>query len=386
MKVEFYKHNLGAEEKQKVLECLDGIFLTTGQYVKDFESQFAEYLGVKHVVGLSSCTAALHLSLLALGLGPGDEVITTPMTFIATPNAILYAGAKPVFVDVDPNTGLIDPRNIGQAITPRTKAVIPVHLYGQMCDMRAIKAVADAHHLKIIEDSAHCVEGARDGIRPGQLSDIACFSFYATKNVTSGEGGAVATNDPHLAGRVMALRNHGMSKGPADRHEAGYVHWDMPELGWKYNMSNIQAAMLLPQIPHIERRWRSRASLYRKYADELAGISPVSLSGIVPGVKSAYHLFTVRVSGGCRDALLRELSEKGIGCAVHYRAVHLLSFYRSRFGYNEGDFPCAERIGNETVSLPFWTGLSAQQQGQVVNVLRVFLGGEEDVKEKGGQV
>ena len=374
MNIEFYKHNLGVEEKQSVLECLDGVFLTTGQYVKDFESQFAQYLGIKHAVGVSSCTAALHLSLLGLGIGPGDEVITTPMTFMATANAILYAGAKPVFVDVEVHTGLINPINIARAITPRTKAVIPVHLYGQMCDMRAIRILADAHGVKIIEDCAHCVEGLRDGVRPGQLGDAACFSFYATKNMTCGEGGAIATNDPALAQRVMVLRNHGMNRNAADRHDGAYVHWDMPELGWKYNMSNIQAALLLPQVARIEQRWRSRDALYRAYVDALAGIPSVALSRLLPGVKSAYHLFTVRVDATRRDTLLRKLSESGIGCAVHYRAVHLLLFYRSRLGYNEGDFPFAERVGAETISLPFWIGLTVEEVNRVVDVLRAFDG------------
>jgi dTDP-4-amino-4,6-dideoxygalactose transaminase len=217
LKVEFYKHNLGAEENQKVLECLSGIFLTTGQYVKDFESRFAQYLGLKHVIGLTSCTAALHLSLLGLDIGPGDEVITTPMTFIATANAILYVGATPVFIDIDPQTGLMDPHLIEAAITPSTKAIIPVHLYGQMCDMKAISGIARKHNLKIIEDCAHCVEGIRDGVRPGQLSDAACYSFYATKNLTCGEGGAVGCNDDRLAERILLLRQHGMSKSAADR-------------------------------------------------------------------------------------------------------------------------------------------------------------------------
>ncbi|GAJ04017.1 unnamed protein product [marine sediment metagenome] len=183
MKVEFYKHNIGEEEKKKVLECLDGIFLTTGSYVAEFEEQFASYLNLKYAVGLSSCTAALHLSLLALGIGEGDEVITTPMTFIATATAIMHTGAKLVFVDVEPNTALIDSDRIESAITERTKAIIPVHLYGQMCDMRRIRAIANKYNLKIVEDAAHCIEGKRDGVGPGQLGDIACFSFFATNTI-----------------------------------------------------------------------------------------------------------------------------------------------------------------------------------------------------------
>jgi dTDP-4-amino-4,6-dideoxygalactose transaminase len=373
MKVEFYKHDLGQPEKAKVLECLDGIFLTTGQYVKDFESGFARYLGAKHVVGLTSCTAALHLSLLALDIGEGDEVITTPMTFIATSNTILYAGAKPVFVDVDPNTGLIDPAKIKAAITPKTKAIIAVHLYGQMCDMKAIKAIADQHHLKVIEDCAHCVEGVRDGVRPGQLGDTACFSFYATKNLTCGEGGAVSTNDSNVAERLLTLRQHGMSKSAADRYSGVYQHWDMTELGWKYNMSNIQAALLLPQIERIEDRWQTRDKLYNDYKKALTGIKNLRLPEIVSGSKSAYHLFTIMVPGDKRDLLLKALSSAGIGCAVNYRAVHLLTFYVKNFGFSAGDFTHAEKIGHETISLPFWPGLPKDAVEYTAQHIRAFL-------------
>ena len=373
MKVEFYKHNLGLEEKEQVQECLGGVFLTTGQYVKNFEDQFATYLGVKHAVGLSSGTAALHLSLLALGVGPGDEVITTPMTFVATSNAILYTGARPVFVDVQPDTGLIDPRNIVKAVTPRTKAIIPVHLYGQLCDMRAIMSIAQAHGLKVVEDAAHCLEGERDGVRPGQLGDMACFSFYATKNMTCGEGGAIATNDGSLTERIKVLRNHGMSKGAADRHENNFIHWDLLELGWKYNMSNIQAAILLPQLLHIERRWLLRDVLYKQYTDKLRDVPGVRIPGMMAGAKSGHHLLAIRVGPGFRDDLLRFLFEKGIGCGVHYRAVHLLYYYRLKFGYQEGCYPKAEMIGNETLSLPFWIGISEGEINMVVDAVRDFL-------------
>ncbi|MBF0569741.1 MAG: DegT/DnrJ/EryC1/StrS family aminotransferase [Candidatus Omnitrophica bacterium] len=373
MKIEFYKHNLGLEEKAKVAECLDGVFLTTGAYVREFEEKFAAYLGVRHAIGLTSCTAGLHLALLALDIGPGDEVITTPMTFIATANAIVYVGAKPVFIDVDSQTGLMDINRIEQAITPKTKAIIPVHLYGQMCDMKAISGIAARHGLKVIEDCAHCVEGARDGIRPGQLSDAACFSFYATKNLTSGEGGAVTVNDNRLDERIRVLRQHGMSKGAADRYGGNYKHWDMIELGWKYNMSNIQAAMLLPQIPKIEKNWVKRDSLYQHYMKALKGITGVDFLRLLPGVKSAHHLLTVLVDAQRRDSILHELGAQGIGCAVNYRAIHLLSFYRERYGFKENDFPNAESIGSRTITLPFWVGLTNEQVAYVACALRKAL-------------
>lgn len=358
MKIEFYKHNLGQEEKDKVIECLNGIFLTTGSYVSEFEDIFAQYLDLQYAVGLTSCTAALHLSLLAAGIGEGDEVITTPMTFIATATAILHTGAKPVFVDVERDTALIDPGKIESAITDKTKAIIPVHLYGQMCDMKKIRAIADKYDLTIIEDCAHCVEGERDGIRPGQYGDIACFSFYATKNITSGEGGAVATNNKELADKVRMLRQHGMSKEAADRYSGTYKHWDMIECGWKYNMDNIQAALLIPQMKKIHLNWKKREELYKNYIERLKPVPNIEYPRILENSKSAYHLFTIWVDRNMRDGILQSLGDNGIGVAVNYRAIHLLTYFRTRFGFKRGDFPVSEEIGDRTISLPFWIGLS----------------------------
>jgi dTDP-4-amino-4,6-dideoxygalactose transaminase len=374
LKVEFYRHNLGEDEKNKVLECLDGIFLTTGPYVDEFEKKFAEYLRIKHAVALTSCTGAIHLSLLALGIGPGDEVITTPMTFIATATTIIHTGATPVFVDVEPLTGLIDPGKIEAAVTKRTKAIIPVHLYGQMCDMKAIKQIADRYGLKIIEDSAHCIEGARDGIGPGQLGDIACFSFYATKNITSGEGGAVGTNDPELARRVMLLRQHGMSKEAAQRYSGAYQHWDMLECGWKYNMDNIHAALLLPQLAKIEDYWGRRRRLHELYTKGLSGVTQIGFPEIPKAGRSALHLFTVWIDGGKRDEVLAELNKSGIGVAVNYRAIHLLKFFRERYGFRRSMFPFSEAIGDSTISLPFYPRLTDEDVAFVIQELSRILG------------
>ena len=330
MNVEFYKHNVGQEEKDKVLECLDGTFLTTGSYVAEFEKKFAQYLNIKHVVGLTSCTAAIHLSLLALNIGEGDEVITTPMTFIATATAILHTGAKPVFVDVEPDTGLINADNIKKAINKNTKAIIPVHLYGQMCDMKAIKLIAQEANLKIIEDAAHCLEGERDDIRPGQLGDIACFSFYATKNITSGEGGAIATNNEEIASRIKLLRQHGMSSEAADRYSGNYQHWDMIECGWKYNMDNIQASILLPQLEKVDFYWQKRDELYHYYLTKILKVKGLKYPVMKNNSKSAYHLFTVWVNKEYRDTILKKLNTHGIGVAVNYRAIHLLTFFREK--------------------------------------------------------
>jgi UDP-4-amino-4-deoxy-L-arabinose-oxoglutarate aminotransferase len=258
--------------------------------VARFESRFAEYLGVNHAVAVTSCTGALHISLLALGIGAGHEVITTPMTFIATANSIMETGATPVFVDVEPETGNLDAANVEAAITERTRAIMPVHLYGQMCDMKEMRAIADRYGLAIIEDAAHCVEGTRDGVKTGALGDTACYSFYATKNLTCGEGGAVVTNDDKLAEKLRLLRLHGMNKNANDRHKEGYKHWDMTMLGWKYNMDNIQAALLLPQMDRLEENWRKRESLAHYYQENLWDIPNLSRPKTLPGVEHSWHL------------------------------------------------------------------------------------------------
>lgn len=352
--IPFYQHDLGKPELDAIAEVLAGPILTTGDTVARFESEFAAYFGRKYALGVTSCTGAMHMSLLALGVGPGDEVITTPMTFIATSTAIIEAGARPVFVDVEPDTGNIDASRIEAAITERTRAILPVHLYGQMCDMKAIRKIADQYKLHVIEDCAHCVEGERDGIKPGQLSDTACFSFYATKNLTCGEGGALITDRDDLIEKLRLLRLHGMNKMAADRQREGYKHWDMVLLGWKYNMDNIQAAMLLPQMKRVGEKSAMRQNLAGLYEKLLSNIPGVKLLAVRERTIHARHLFLVLVEAAVRDSLIAELNKIGINVMVNYRAIHLLSYFAKEYGYMEGDFPIAEKFGTEIISLPFY--------------------------------
>lgn len=370
MKVEFSRHNIGMEEKEAVFACLDSIFLTTGSVVSQFEKEFARYLNLKYAVGLNSCTAALHLALLALGIKKGDEIITTPLTFIATPNAILYTGAKPVFVDVEKGTGLLDHNKIAKAITKKTKAILPVHLYGQMCDMKAIKKICGKKKISIIEDAAHCIEGRRDGVAPGELGDIACFSFYATKNITCGEGGAIATNREDLADQIKCLRTHGMSKSAADRYVGRYQHWDMEALGWKYNMSNIDASLLLNQLQKIEHFLKRREEICSQYEQAFRSHPGIKLLDIYRQSRSARHLFTILVDPKKRDEILWKLQEKNIGVAVNYRALHLLSYYRSEFGFKRGMFPMAEYVGDATISLPLYPKLDNREVEYVIKSVK----------------
>ena len=365
MKVEFYRHALGEEEKNEVLKTLEGTFLTAGPRTQAFEAAFSAYFGFGHTVGLNSCTAALHLGLLALGIGKGDEVIVPAMTFIASATAVMHVGAKPVLVDVDPSTGLIDPQAVLKALTSRTKAIMPVHLYGQLAPMKELREIADRHSLKLIEDSAHCISGKEGEIRPGSLGDAACFSFYATKNITSGEGGALLTKDPEVAAQVRMLRTHGMSKEAGDRYSKQYVHWDMVAAGWKYNMFDLQAALLLPQVPKIDSYSAARERVALRYEAAFSKNARLDF----PKMRCGYadrHLFTLWVPKERRDDLLNELYTKGVGVAVNFRAIHLLTYFRETYGYQRGDFPHAELIGDRTLSLPFYTGLKDEEIGYVI--------------------
>jgi dTDP-4-amino-4,6-dideoxygalactose transaminase len=373
MKVEFYRHQLGDANLERFAQVMRTIFLTTGDEVAFFEKKFAEYLGVNHVVGLTSATAGLQLSLLALGIGAGDEVITTPMTFVATPLSIMHANATPVFVDVEANTGNLDVNRVEAAITARTKAIMPVHLYGQMVDMVNLKKVAQKHNLAIIEDAAHCLEGVRDAIRVGQVSAAACYSFYATKSITSGEGGAVSTSSEALRDVLMKLRLHGMSKDALHRYTGIYQHYDVDIEGWKYNMYNLQAALLIDQIDEIEERRQDRERLSDYYRASFAGCQGLELPALVPGVKQGHHLFTIWVDPDKRDHILAALQEEGIGVAVNYRASHLYTLFRRQFGYQEGDFPQAERIGNRTISLPFYASLKDEEAEYVADTVKQVL-------------
>jgi len=369
VKIDFYRHSINEQDIERVNTVLRKTFLTMGEEVKSFENDLADYLGCKHVIGVNSCTAALHLSLLACNIGPGDEVITTPMTFISTANTILHVGATPVFIDVEKDTGNMNVNNVEAAITSKTKAIMPIHLYGQMCDMRALRQIANAHKLLIIEDAAHSLESVRDGIRPGQLGDTACFSFYATKNITSGEGGAVSTNSEEIADKLRLLRLHGMNKGAADRYTKKYEHWDMLLCGWKYNMDNIQAALLIGQLQRVESLLIRRQEIVSKYVQAFSIMKGVSFPAVRADSKSARHLFTIWVDPSKRDLVLARLQDAGIGVAVNFRAIHLLTYYANTLGYSRGSLPISERIGDSTITLPLYPGLTDEEVEYVIKAV-----------------
>jgi len=371
--IPFYRHDLGDAEIDSFAKALQNPILTTGKVTQTFEDQFAQLLNARHALAVTSCTGAMHMVLAGLGIGPGDEVITTPMTFIATATAILQAGATPVFVDVESDTGNIDVKKIEAAITPRTKAILPVHLYGLMADMKAIKDIATNHGLRVIEDAAHCIEGSVDGVRPGGLSDAACFSFYATKNITCGEGGALVVNDEDLYEDLRLIRLHGMTKTAYDRAREGYKHWDMVRMGWKYNLSNLDASLLIPQLDRLKENQRKRAQKAELYLNLLEKLDGVRTQANRPNALNARHVFNVWIDLADRDAIVLGLRKRGIETVVNYRAIHLHQYFRDNFGYAAGDFPVAEVLGETAISLPFYPNIPEDHIHRVCLALHELL-------------
>jgi UDP-4-amino-4-deoxy-L-arabinose-oxoglutarate aminotransferase len=373
MKVEFYKHDIEESDIRAVSAAMRAPILTTGQTVYEFEKRFAEYTSNEFAIGLMSGTHALELALRLYDIGQGDEVITTPLSFIATSNAIIQAGAHPIFVDVETSTGNIDADLIEQAITAKTRALLIVHLYGVMCDIKKLRAIADKYHLILIEDAAHCIEGSREGFRSGNLGDVACFSFYATKNITSGEGGAISVHHASQAELLRTLSLHGMDKSAEKRYQNKYQHWDMKTLGHKANMSNIQAAMLLGQLERLDDQWEKREKICRIYEHAFSEMKGVSFPVVPQNAKSARHLFTIWVEPSRRDEILLRLQEQGVGVAVNYRAIHLLQYYREKFGFKRGDYPQAEHIGDSTITLPLYSKLTDKEIKYVIEAVKKAL-------------
>ncbi len=358
IKVPFLKLAIADSDVNSMVRVLKSGWLVLANEGRRFEQNFAKYLGVKEAVLTNSCTNSIYLSLLMAGVGPGDEVITTPLTYVATVNPILYCGAKPVFVDVEPETGLIDVSKIEKAITSKTKAIIPVHLYGQMADMKAISAIAIKHNLIVIEDAAHAIEAERDGIRPGQKSFSACFSFHVAKNITAGEGGALVTNDKNIANTAKLLRRDGVKNVGLKRR--------MEMLGHKYLMTDFQAALLNSQLNRIEDRSAIRKKLFHNYYEAFSGIPGLNFPKMVAHARHAYHMFVVWVPPEHRDDIQRRFSFKGIETSIHYEPVHLEPYYRKTLSFKEDDFPVAEKIGASTITIPLHLKLTPEEQRYVI--------------------
>ncbi len=372
----YHQPLLGADEEASVLETMRSGWLTTGPKTKLFEKQIADYVGAAHCIALNSCTAALHLALIALGVEPGDEVITSPITFASTANVIVHCGATPVFADVESDTFNLDPERFEAAITPRTKAVIPVHLFGQACDMDAINAIAKRHGIAVIEDAAHAIGTEYKGRRIGGTGNLTAFSFYATKNITSGgEGGALTTNDPALAEKLAIMSLHGISKDAWKRYSSsGYKHWDIISPGYKYNMFDLQASIAIPQLARIDAFWKRRVELKAIYDAAFRDVPEILLPAERSYGLHAYHLYPIVVRTEAlttdRDGIMNAIQAENVGVGVHFRAVHLHPYYMDAWHFARGMFPRAEYYSDRTISLPLYPKMADADAGDVVAVVR----------------
>ncbi|MUM77462.1 aminotransferase class I/II-fold pyridoxal phosphate-dependent enzyme [Pseudodesulfovibrio sp. F-1] len=367
------------DEIDEVVASMEVGWLGTGPKVARFEREFSAYVGAPHAAACNSCTAALHLALVALGLKPGDEVITTPLTFCASVNAIIHAGCTPVLADIDPSTQNIDPERIREKITSRTRAILPVHFAGRSCDMDAIMAIAAEHSLKVVEDCAHAIETTWKGRHAGTFGDFGCFSFYVTKNVCTGEGGMVVAAGEDAIRHVKVLGLHGMSADAWKRFsDEGYKHYQVVEAGFKYNMMDLQAAIGIHQLARVEDYFVRRCEIWNRYQAALADLPLTLPAPEEPDTRHARHLYTVLVDpaacGVERDDFLMRVTREGIGVGVHYLSIPEQPYYRQRFGWTLDDTPHAVRIGRQTVSLPLSAKLTDGDVADVIEAVKRSLG------------
>ncbi len=366
----FARPCLNEETYRDVEAVLRSGWLTTGPRVAQFEKMLSEYFGGRAVRCVSSATAGLQLALMAIGLKPGDQVITTPLTFVATLNTIVQAGAWPVMVDIDPNTRNMDVRLLEEAITKKTRAIVPVHFAGLPVDLDNIYSLAKKYNLRIIEDCAHAIGASYKGRKIGSFGDIQVMSFHPNKNMTTGEGGAVVTDDQEVLKQIEQLRFHGIDREAFNRFsKTGSQHYDVVVPGFKYNMMDIQAAIGLQQLPMLDGFIEKRKALVDRYYNELGNIKNLSLPALPEyNHLHAWHLFTVLVEG--RDAFIEKMKEHNIGIGMHYVSAHLFTYYRETFGYEEGDFPHAEHVGARICSLPLFPSMTNSEFFRVVKVIR----------------
>jgi dTDP-4-amino-4,6-dideoxygalactose transaminase len=384
--IPFHRPSIGPAEEREVLDSLRSGWITTGPKAKRFEKEFAAYVGARHALAVAHCTGALHLALFALGIGPGDEVITTPFTFTATAEVIGYLGARPLFVDIEPGTFNLDPACVETALENgqhrRVRAILPVHFAGYACDMDRLLALARSHNLKIVEDAAHAAGSARhlEGrgmTRVGTIGDLSCFSFYATKNITSAEGGMVTTEDDALAERIAIASLHGMDRDAWKRYDlSGSWFYEIHDTGFKYNLSDVHAAIGLAQLGRADEFMRRRTAIARAYSQALREDSALQVPHEEPGIEHAWHLYVLRVHPEQlrigRAQFVEFLRERGIGTSVHCIPLHTMHFYQERYGYRTGDFPVAEDVYSRCLSLPIYPAMSDEDVAYVIeNVLAI---------------
>ena len=371
LSVPFHAAAVGEEEASAAADVIRSGWLTTGPRTMEFEKKFAEYVGAKHAVSVASCTAALHLAYDAIGLRAGDDVLVPAVTFTSTAETVVYFGATPVIVDVDPVTLNLSVADATRKITPRTRAIVPVHYAGQPCDMAEIQALAAHHSIEVIEDAAHSLPASYRGTPVGTISRITCFSFYATKTLAIGEGGMVTTPDDEIAARIRMMRLHGIGRDAWKRYTTeGSWYYEVLDAGYKYNMTDVQSAIGLVQLGKCDALRQMRASIAARYDAAFSEQPWFEIPTCLPDRESGLHLYPIRLHLDTlhidRAEFIRQLKERGIGTSVHFIPLHLHPFYRDRYGYKPQDLPIATREYQRYLSLPFFPTMSAEQVDYVI--------------------
>jgi perosamine synthetase len=374
LSIPFHQASLGEEEIQALAEVIRSGWITMGVKTIEFEKQFADYVGARHAIDVCSGTAALHLALEAAGIGPADEVLIPTTTFTATGEVVTYLGAKPVLVDVDPITLNIDVVEAEKKLSPRARAIIPVHIAGQPCDMAELHSFAREYHLRVIEDAAHALPSQYRGKRVGSLSELTAFSFYATKTLTTGEGGMITTDDDDLAARMRLMRLHGIAGDPWKRYgKNGSWSYEVVEAGFKYNPTDLQAALGIVQLAKCDASTSARSRIADRYTEEFQHLPGLETPQIKSDRESSWHLYILRLHLDQlrvdRDAFVDELKERGIGTSVHFTPLHLHPFYRRCYGYKPGDFPVAEAQFERCISLPIYPRMGEENVQHVIDTI-----------------
>jgi dTDP-4-amino-4,6-dideoxygalactose transaminase len=370
----FHRPDIGQAEINAVVDTLRSGWLTTGPKVKRFEAEFANYLGCSHSVAVNSGTAALHLALDAIGIKEGDEVIVPVLTFAATAEVVFYLKAKPIFVDCQPHTLNLDPERLEGVLTPRTRAIIPVHLAGQPCDMNRILEIARLHKLKVIEDAAHALPASYRDNKVGTIGDITCFSFYATKTITTGEGGMATTKNPEWASRMRMMSLHGISLDAWDRYtDKGSWYYEIICPGYKYNLTDIAAALGIEQLKRCDQFYEARRRIAERYDQGFADLPEIQLPVCAPDIQHAWHLYIIQLNTErlriSRQDFIKALKSQNIGTSVHFIPLHLHPFYRDAFGYRSADFPQATAVFERIVSLPIYPKMTERDVDHVIGAV-----------------
>jgi perosamine synthetase len=373
--IPFHVPDVGDEEIAEVLDVMRSGWLTTGPKTREFEREFAAMVGAKHAVAVNSCTAALHLALEAAGLREGDEVLVPTMTFAATAEVVTYFKARPVLIDCAPHTSNVDPNRIEQAITEKTRSIIPVHFAGQPCEMDQILSIAHAYNLRVIEDAAHALPARYNGKMVGSIGESTCFSFYATKNITTGEGGMLTTDNPEIAARARMMSLHGLSRDAWNRYSTeGSWYYEILSPGFKYNLTDMAAALGLAQLKKCDRFWKTRERYAALYREGFRDVPEIVCPEASPNVQHAWHLYVIqleldrfRVS---RNEFIHRLQQAGVGCSVHFIPLHLHPYYSETFGYRPNDLPVASRVFQRAISLPLYSKMTETDVSCVIETVR----------------